>query len=65
MIQCLANEKISAIIQRYREKANDYDETKKFIYNAKELDQNKTAKESHFTNSCVIHIIKTKDIIGA
>ena len=64
-IQCLANEKISAIIQKYREKANDHDKTKKFIYNAKELDLNKTAKESNLINACVIHIIKTKDIRGA
>ena len=35
MIQCMDNEKISKVIKRYRTKANDDNNSIKFIYNAK------------------------------
>jgi len=62
IIQCLANEKISEIIQKYQAKAHDYDKANKFIFNAKDLNPNKTAKESYFNDLCVIHVINTKGL---
>ena len=37
MIQCMDNDKISDVIQRYRTKSSDNDNSKKFIFNAKQL----------------------------
>jgi hypothetical protein len=38
-IQCMPDEKVSTLIERYRNKADDHDQTKKFIFNAKNLNQ--------------------------
>jgi hypothetical protein len=62
LIKCLPSEKISKIIQYYRVKANDYDEAKRFIFNAKELNPNLTARESQFLDNCTIFIVKTKEV---
>ena len=64
LIKCLPSEKISEIIQKYRKKANDFDKSKIFIFDAKELNPNLTAKESKFLNNCTIFIIKTKEVIN-
>ena len=48
-IHCHPQEKISNVIQRYREKANDYDENR-FIFNGKDLDISSTISESKFIN---------------
>ena len=38
MIQCQPNEKVSSLIEKYRNKTNDRDLTEKFSFNAKTLD---------------------------
>ena len=37
MIQCMKNEKVSTLIEKYRNKTNDRDLTEKFEFNAKTL----------------------------
>ena len=36
-IKCYTCDKVSSLIERYREKSGDYDKNVKFIYNAKNL----------------------------
>ena len=64
-VQCLAGDKVSKLIENYRIKSQDYDTTKKFIYNAHSLDPSKTCIESGLTNNGIIYVIATKHIKGA
>ena len=45
VLHCNHNEKISEVIKRYREKANDYNENK-FLFNGKDLNPSLTLTES-------------------
>jgi len=65
MVQCLIDEKVSDIVQRYRAKSCDYDPTKIFIFNAKLLNQDLTVVEAGLTNNCNIFVKSTKGIKGA
>ena len=62
IIQCSTEDKIPEIIQKYRRKCGDYDELKKFIFNAKELNPNLTVAETGLTNNAIIFAVKTKPI---
>ena len=62
MIQCTPNEKVSDIIEKYRNKANDYDDSKKFIFNAKNLNPNLSAAEAGITNNANIFVVRIKRI---
>ena len=64
-IQCTLDEKVSAIIERYRSKTGDKDDTKKFIFNAKSLNPTLTLAEAGITNNANIFVMVTKDIKGA
>jgi len=64
-IQCLSDEKVSDVIQRYRTKSNDRDPTKKFIFNAKALNCDLTVAEAGLTNNGNIFVVSTKGIKGA
>ena len=65
MIQCTPNDKVSDIIEKYRNKANDRDETKKFIFNAKNLNASLSVAEAGITNNANIFVVATKGIKGA
>ena len=65
MIQCLPDEKVSEVVQRYRDQTGDYDKSKKFIYNAKSLNFELTVKQHGITNNGNIFVITTKGIKGA
>ena len=65
MVQCLPNEKVSEVIQRYRTKSQDNDPTKKFIFNAKNLSLSITVSEAGITNNANIFVVATKGIKGA
>ena len=65
MIQCLPNEKVSQLIQRYRTKSGDEDESKKFIFNAKNLVPSLTISEAGISNNSNIFVVVTKGIKGA
>ena len=64
LIQCLLNEKVSELIQRYRIKFNDNDESKKFIFNAKQLNPSLTVGEAGLTANSNIFVKRTKQIKG-
>ena len=65
MIQSFLDEKVSDIIERYRNKANDFDQTKKFIFNAKILKPNLTLEESGISNNANIFVLSVIMIKGA
>ena len=62
-IQCLSTDRVEEIIKRYRCKSNDQDNSKKFIFNAKELNPDLTAAEAGLSNNANIFIVKIKDEI--
>ena len=64
MIQCMPDEKISAIIERYRAKSGDNSPTKKFTFNAKNLVPSLTLSEAGISNNANIFVRDTKDIVG-
>ena len=63
-IQCMLTDRVSEVIQKYRNKANDQEPLKKFMYNAKELDPNKSIVESGLTNNAQIYVVTTRDVNG-
>ena len=65
IIQCLPNEKVSDVIERYRAKSGDNDPTKKFIYNAKTLNCDLTVAEAGLSNNANIFVVATKGIKAA
>jgi len=64
-IQCKLEEKVSEIIQRYRSKTGDNDKTKRFIFNAKLLNQDLSVAEAGLQNNSNIFVVTTKGIKGA
>ena len=64
-VQCLLGDKVSKLIENYRIKSQDYDQTKKFIYNAQSLVPSKTCLESGLTNNGIVYVIATKHIKSA
>ena len=65
LIQCLFDDKISTVIERYRNKTNDRDETLKFIFNSKSLNPTLTCAESGIMDNSVINVISTINVRGA
>ena len=58
-IQCTKNEKVSDLIERYRTKAVDHDTTKRFIFNAKELNKDLTIEEAGLSEGSNIFVVTT------
>ena len=64
-IQCSLNDKVSTIIQAYRNKTQDFDDKhEKFIYNAKRLNETLTCAEAGIINNSVIFVLNDKDVDG-
>ena len=64
-IQCNLTDRVSEIIQKYRNKSLDDDSTKKFIFNAKAVDPTLTAAEQGLTDQANIFVVTTKNVKGA
>ena len=64
-IQCTISDRLSEVFDRYRTKAQDNDKTKKFIFNAKQLDENMTVGEADLTEGSNIFVVTTTGIYGA
>ena len=64
LLHCNPNEKISNVIKKYREKANDYDEKIKFIFNGKELNPSLTLSQSGIVNNHIIRVIRCGALKG-
>ena len=60
MIQCMQDDKVSSVIEKYRMKANDRDDSKKFIFNAKNLTPSLTVAEAGITNNANIFVVYNK-----
>ena len=65
MVQCMSDEKVSEVIEKYRNKSGDRDPTKKFIFNAKNLAPSLSVAEAGITNNANIFVVATKGIKGA
>ena len=65
MVQCMPNDKVRDVIEKYRNKSNDRDTTKKFIFNAKNLNADLSVAEAGITNNANIFVVATKGIKGA
>ena len=63
-VQCNPEEKVSDIIKKYRNKANDYDDSKKFIFNAKNLNPSLSLVEAGIKNNSNIFVCRIKGIKG-
>ena len=64
-ILCTLEEKVSDVIQRYRDKTGDDDTTKKFIFNARLLNHDLSVAEAGLHNNSNIFVVVTKGIKGA
>ena len=63
-IDCNESDKVSFVIQKYRDTYNDYEKKEKFIYNAKPLKPSLTVAEESLKHNSVIHIVDTHSILG-
>ena len=57
---CNPGDKISDIIKEYRKLSGDYDQSKKFIFNARNLNQSLCACEAGIINNAKIFVVSTK-----
>ena len=60
-LKCKSNEKVSDIIERYRDKSLDEDKNIKFIFGAKELDINLTISKAGINNNANIYVVLQKN----
>lgn len=56
---------VDSLIEEYRNKTGDYEPSKKFIFNARELKLNQTCAEAGLCNNSIIHVIDTRNVNGA
>ena len=61
-VQCNSEEKVSDIIEKYRNKVNDYDDSKKFIFNSKNLNPSLSLVEAGIKNNSNIFVCRIKGI---
>ena len=62
IIQCTLDEKVSSLIEKYRNNTGDHDSSKKFIFNARNLNLSLTVAEAGITNKANIFVVNTKMI---
>ena len=55
-VEVKENEKISDIIQKYRQKSSNFENNLKFVFNAKELNPSLTAKEAGLREDLTIYV---------
>ena len=63
-IQCNINEKVSDIIEKYRNETGDRDLTEKFVYMAKVLNPAITLREAGMENNSSVFVVVTKGLAG-
>ena len=64
LIQCLPTDKVSEVIERYRKKSGDNDDTLKFIYNSRALNPSITIGKAGITDNGNVSVVVTKNIMG-
>ena len=62
LIECNFKDKVSDIIEKYRNKAKDYDENRDFIFNAKRLEPSYSVGESGLVHNSQIYVVRTGDL---
>ena len=61
IIQCTLNDKVSSLIQSYCNKTGDHDiQHRKFIFNAKKLNETLTVAEAGMNNNSVIFVLDSR-----
>ena len=63
-VQCLSNEKLSDVVEKYRAKTGDKEQNLKFIHNAKKLNLDLSVSESGLLNNSSIFVMPTEGIVG-
>ena len=63
-IQCILDEKVSKVIERYRMQANDVETNTKFIFNAHPLNPTLTVAEAGLSDVSNIFVFSTKGVRG-
>ena len=63
-IQCHKKDKVSDAIRKYRIKINDFDKSKKFIYNSIPLNPSLTLEEANISDNGNVFVVVTKGIKG-
>ena len=66
LIKIYANpeDRVSTIIKKYRKKGNDYDEDRRFIFNARILYPSVSLREAGITNNSNVFVVDTKGVQG-
>ena len=64
MIQCTIHDKVSDIIEKYKNMAGNSTNTQKFIYNAQALNPNLTAAEANLVDNSNIFVVEAAGIRG-
>ena len=64
MVQCMPDERVSEIIEKYRNKSGDYDLSKKFIYNAKALHPSLNMAEAGLIEGANIFVVSPHGLRG-
>ena len=62
-ILCYPDDKVSDIIEKFRNKANVHDDNRRFIYNAKELNPSLSLAEAGLIHESIIYVVKKSDFI--
>ena len=57
MVQCMPDEKVSEVIEKYRRESGDRDLTKKFIFKARPILQTLTVVETGLSNNANIFVV--------
>ena len=64
IVECYYNEKIEKLIERYRNSTSDFNQTEKYIFNAKALNPSITVAEAGISNNSVIFVVEYKGLRG-
>ena len=66
LIKIYANpeDRVSTIIKKYRKKGNDYDEDRRFIFNARILHPSVSLREAGITNDSNVFVEVTRAMLG-
>ena len=64
MLQCMSDDKVSDVIEKYRNSSGDRDMTKKFIFNAMALNPNLTLEEAGMADNDNVFVVATRGVKG-
>ena len=57
-LQCKPDDKVSSIIEKYRNLSGDRDTSENFVFNGKNLDENLTLEKAGIMDKCYIFVYK-------